>query len=161
VAVLHVAVADLDRVDRSNRPDRPGNRLRRGRRPQRPELAVEGEHPNGVAIAAALELIAAGGNGDELSPVHLVDHGRRAGAESGREAPTPLAGLAVEREEVAVGLAGEDKPAGGHARSAAAADAVRRLVLPSDLVGLAVDRREGTAHRRSDRRRLGAADVAL
>src|SRR5262249_35689196 len=55
----------------------------------------------------------------------------------------------------------EDEPAGRDRRAAATADAVWRLVLPGDLVGAAVDRGEGAAHRRSDRRRLRAADIAF
>ena len=48
--------------------------------PQRTELPLQGEHPHGVAIGAALELIAAGRNGNEFFAVDLIDHGWRVGA---------------------------------------------------------------------------------
>src|SRR5438132_11521872 len=161
-AVLHVVAAHLDRVDAgSDRPDGPGDGRRRGRRPQRPDLPLQREGPDRVAVGAALQLIAAGRDHDERLAIHLVDDGRRIRAEAGLEAPQLLTRLGVDREEVAVGLATEDETAGRDRRAAATADAVRRLVLPGDLVRLAVDRGERAAHLGPDRRRLRAADVAL
>src|SRR5207247_8830620 len=61
--------------------------------------------------------------------------------------------------DVAVGFTVEDKATGGGGRSAAVADAIRRLLLPDDLVGVAADSGKRPAHRRADRRRLGAADI--
>src|SRR5271166_929235 len=162
VGVFHVVVADFDRVGRGrDRSDRPSNVRRRRRSPQRTQLPFQREGPDGVAIRAALELIAAGRDGDVLLAVDLVDHRRCVGAETGLESPQLLAGLGVERQKIAVGFAAEDKAAGGYRRTTAAADAVRRFVLPGDLVGLRVDRRERAGHRRADWRGLRAADIAL
>src|SRR5438876_9634800 len=161
-AVLHVVAAHLDRVDAGrDRPDGPGDGRRRGRRPQRPDLPLQREGPDRVAVGAPRQLIAAGRDHDELLAIHLVDDGRRIRAEAGLEAPQLLTRLGVDREEVAVGLATEYEAAGRDRRAAATADAVRRLVLPGDLVRLAVDRGERAAHLGPDRRRLRAADVAL
>src|SRR5205814_1671007 len=93
-------------------------------------------------VATHLDRIDTGRDHDELLAVHLVDDGRRIRAEAGLEAPQLLTRLGVDREEVAVGLATEDEAAGRDRRAAATADAVRRLVLPGDLVRLAVDRGE-------------------
>src|SRR5882724_8037322 len=161
-AVLHVVAAHLDRVDAGrDRPDGPGDGRRRGRRPQRPDLSLQREGPDRVAVGAALQLVAARGDHDELLAVHLVDDRRRIRAEAGLEAPQLLTGLRVDRQEVAVGLAAEHEAAGGDRRAAAAPDAVGRLVLPGDLVRLSVDRGERAAHLGPDRCRLRAADVAL
>src|SRR5438132_12134783 len=161
-AVFHVVAAHLDRVDAGHdRPDGPGDGRRRGRRPQRPELSLQREGTDRITGGAALQLIAAGRDHDELLAVHLVDDGWRIRAEAGLEAPQLLTRLGVDREEVAVGLATEDEAAGRDRRAAATAEAVRRLVLPGDLVRLAVDRGERAAHLGPDRRRLRAADVAL
>src|ERR1051326_457197 len=161
VAVLHVVIADLDRVGGGNRPDRPGDRRGRGWRPERTKFPVQRENPNRVPVGAALQLIAAGRDGNELLAVDLIDDGRGVGAESRLEPPQLLPGLGVEREEVAVRLAAEDKPAGRRRRAAATANAVWGLVLPGDLVSAAVDRGERAAHLHSDRRRLRAADITL
>src|SRR6267143_1809771 len=162
VAELHVVAAHLDGVDAGrDRPDGPGDGRRRGRRPQRPDLPLQREGPDRITVGAALQLIAAGRDHDELLAIHLVDDGRRIRAEAGLEAPQLLTRLGVDREEVAVGLATEDEAAGRDRRAAATADAVRRLVLPGDLVRLAVDRGERASHLDPDRRRLRAADVAL
>src|SRR5258708_4796334 len=161
-AVFHVVAAHLDRIHAGeDRPDGPGDGRRRGRRPQRPELSLQREGPDRVAIGAALQLIAAGGDHHELLAVHLVDDGRRIRPQAGLQAPPLLTRLGVDREEVAVGIATEYEAAGRDRRAAAAADAVRGLVLPGDLVRLAVDRGEGPAHLGPDRRGLRAADVAL
>src|SRR2546425_4604328 len=161
-AVLHVVAAHLDRVDAGrDRPDGPGDGRRWRRRPQRPELSLQREGPDRVTVGAALQLIAARGDHDELLAVHLVDDRRRIAAEAGLEAPELLTRLRVDREEVAVGLATEHEAAGRDRRAAATPDPVRRLVLPGDRVRLAVDRGERAAHRGPDRRRLRAADVAL
>src|SRR5437667_297910 len=152
-AVLHVVAAHLDRVDAGrDRPDGPRDGRRRRRRPQRPELSLQGEGPDRVTVGAALQLIAARGDHDELLAVHLVDDGRRIGAEARLEAPELLTRLRVDREEVAVGLATEHEAAGRDRRAAATPDAVRRLVLPGDRVRLAVDRGERAAHLGADRR---------
>src|SRR6266850_1459265 len=161
-AVLHVVAAHLDRVDAGrDRPDGPGDGRRRGRRPQRPDLPLQREGPDRITVGAALQLIAACCDHDELLALHLVDDGWRIRAEAGLEAPQLLARLGVDREEVAVGLATKYEAAGRDRRAPATADAVRRLMLPGDLVGLAVDRGERAAHLGPDRRRLRAADVAL
>src|SRR2546426_1137071 len=87
-AVLHVVAAHLDRVDAGrDRPDGPGDGRRWRRRPQRPELSLQREGPDRVTVGAALQLIAARGDHDELLAVHLVDDRRRIGAEAGLEAP--------------------------------------------------------------------------
>src|SRR5262249_48804123 len=162
VSVFHVVVADLDRVGPgSNRSDGSGNVRRRRRSPQRTQLPFQREGPDGVAVRAALKLIAASRDGDVLLAVDLVDHRRCVGAKTGLEPPQLLASLGVERQKMAVGLAAEHEAAGGHRRATAAADAVRRFVLPGDLIGLRVDRRERAGHRRADRRGLRAADIAL
>jgi hypothetical protein len=70
--------------------------------------------------------------------------------------PQHLAGLGVDRYEVAVGLATKQETPGRHGRAASTAHAIRHLMLPHDLVCCAVDRREGAAQRRADRRRLAA-----
>src|SRR6266478_3638482 len=161
VSVFHVIVADLDRVGPgSNRSDGPGNVRRRRRSPQRTQLPFQREGPDGVAVRAALKLIAASRDGDVLLAVDLVDHRRCVGAKPGLEPPQLLAGLGVERQKMAVGLAAEHEAAGGHHRAAATADAVWRLVLPGDFVGLGVDRRERAGHHRANRRGLGTADIA-
>ena len=69
--------------------------------------------------------------------------------------------LGIERQEIAIGLATEDESTGRDRRATPATDAVGCLVLPGDLVRLAVNRGERPAHRRADRRRLRPADVAL
>src|SRR6516162_4114683 len=125
-AVFPVQVANLDRVDSCrNRADWTGNRRRRGWRPQGAELPLQREHPHGIAIRAALQLVAARGDGDELFPVDLLNDGRRTGPEPGLDPPQLLAGLGVERQQVAVRLAAENQTASRHGRAATTADAVR------------------------------------
>src|SRR5262245_30994844 len=107
-AVLHVVRARLDRIaPRDDRPGRPGDGLRGRRRPQRAELPFQREGPHRIAVRAALKLVAARGDRDVLLAVHLVEHGRRVGAEAGLESPKLLARLRVECQEVAVGLTAE------------------------------------------------------
>src|SRR5262249_58148042 len=103
VAVLYVEVADLDRVDSCrNWADWTGNRLRRGWRPQGAELPLQREHPHGIAVGAALQLVAARGDGDEMLAVDLVNDGRRISPEPGLEPPQLLADLGVDRHNVAI-----------------------------------------------------------
>ena len=106
-----------------------------------------GTRPNGVAVGSAAKRIAARSDRDILVAVHLKDDGRSIGAEPRLEAPQHLAGLGVDRQKVPVGVATEKETAGGNGRAAAATHAIGGLVLPCDLVRLAVDRSEGTAHR--------------
>src|SRR3989454_9637980 len=122
-AVLHVVGAHPDRVGvRDDRSRGPGDGLRKRRRPQRPHLSLQRERPHRVAVGAALELVAARGDGDVLLAVYFVDHRRRVGAEAGLEPPQLLPRLCVESEEVAVGLAAEDQAAGRNVRTAAPGD---------------------------------------
>src|SRR2546426_9635584 len=147
-AVLHVVGAHPDRVGvRDDRSRGPGDRLGWGRWPQRTQLSLQRERPHRVAIRAALQLVTPGRDHDELLTVHFIDHGRGVSPETGLESPQLLARLGVEREDVAVGLPAEDEAPGGDRRTAATADPVRGLVLPGDLVRLAVDRRERPGHR--------------
>jgi hypothetical protein len=73
----------------------------------------------------------------------------------------PRLGRRIDRQEVAVGLTAEDEAAGGRRRPAPLTDSVGRLVLPDDLIRIAADCGKGAAHRRADRRRLGAAVEAF
>src|SRR5205085_8245609 len=126
---------DADGVGtRRDRADGAGDRLGQRRRIERAELPLEREDPRRVAAGAALQLVAAGGDRDELLAVNLVDDGRRVGAESRLESPELLAGLGVQGQEVAVRVATEDEAAGRDRRPTAAAQPVRRLMLPRDLV---------------------------
>src|SRR4051794_27444322 len=94
--VLGIAAADLDRIDTDgDRPNRTGDVRRWRRRPQRAELTFKREHPDGIAVGTALELIAAGRDRDVLLAIHLVDDGRRVGAKSGLEAEQLLAGPGI------------------------------------------------------------------
>src|SRR5712691_5671846 len=160
-AVFDVARPDLDRVDaRDDRSGGPGDGLGWRRRPQRTQLSLQGEGPHRVTVGTALQLIAAGGNGDVLLAVHFIDHRGGVSPEARLEPPKLLTRPGIERQEIAIRLAAEDETAGGDRRATPAPDAVRRLVLPDGLVRLAVDGREGPAHRRADRRRLRPAGVA-
>src|SRR2546426_7913092 len=147
-AVLHVVGAHADSVGvRDDRSGGPGDGLGWRRWPQGTQLPLQRERPHPVAVRAALQLVTPRRDGDELLAVHVIDHRWRVSPETGLEPPQLLARLGVDREEVAVGLPAEDEAARGDRRTAAAADTVRSLVLPGDLVRRAVDRRERPGHR--------------
>src|SRR5204862_5925758 len=104
-------------------------------------LLRQAKNEDAVAVREAELEVAARGDGDELLPVDLERD--RGGVDAGAalEAPELLAGLRVERVEVAGAVAaGED-----HAtrRGEGPADQrVRQLVLPGDLARIDVYRAE-------------------
>src|ERR1700730_7526294 len=162
IGIFDVEVADFDGVDTlGNRSGRTGDGQRWGRGPQRVQLPLQRKGPYGIPIGTADPLIAAGGNRDVLVTVDLVDHRGRLRAKTGLELPQLLAGLGIVGQDLAAGIAAKDDAAGCGGRAAAAAEAIRRLLLPSDFVGVAADRSKRAAHRRADRRPLGAAIKAL
>jgi hypothetical protein len=93
----------------------------------------------------------------------MADHNHRnahISPEAGLESPQFLARLGIDRQDVAVGIAAEDEASGRRCRPTPLTDAIGRLVLPDDLVGVAADCGKGAAHPRADRRRLGTIRVA-
>src|SRR5262245_8833336 len=100
---------------------------------------VDREHEQAVA-ALEVELgVAAATHRDMLLPVDGVRDRHRVRARAAVEAPEPLAGLRVERVEVAVALAEEIEAAGGD--EPAADQRLLGVVLPGDLARVDVDGR--------------------
>src|SRR5438309_5729911 len=142
--IFDIVIADLDLVDPvRDWPCGSGDFLRSGRRPQRTQLPFQREYPHRIAVCAQLRLIAASRDCDILVSVYLINRGRGIGSEAGLEPPQLFACLGIDREEVAVGLAAEDKAAGRRRRPAPLTDTIGSLVLPDDIVGVAADCGEG------------------
>src|SRR5437764_12314276 len=95
---------------------------------------------------AQLRLVAAGRDRDILISVYLVDRWRCIGPKPSLKAPQLFTSLGIDREEIAVGLAAEDKAAGRRRRPASLTDAIGRLVLTDDLDIAAADCGIGAAH---------------
>src|SRR5262249_53918054 len=79
----------------------------------------------------------------------------------GLKAPQLLACARVERQEVAIRLTAEEQAPGCDHRATPAPNPIRCLVLPGNLVRLAVNSCERATHQRVDRRSLAATDVEL
>src|SRR6516165_166968 len=162
IGIFAIVVADFNRIlTLGDRSGRSGHGRRRGWGPQRGQLSLQRECPHGVAIGAAHALIAAGGNSNVFVAVDLVDHGSSLGAKTGLELPEQFAGLGITGHDRPTRVAVKDETAGRRRRTAAAADAVRHIFLPNDLVGIAGNCSPVAAHFGADRRRLSAAVILL
>src|ERR1700730_16791882 len=101
IAVFHIVVGDFNAVDPlGDRSARPGNRRRRWRRPQRAQLSLQRKGPYRVTVGAALDRVAARGDGDVLLAVDLVDRCGGVGTEAGLEFPQHVSSLGVDRDKV-------------------------------------------------------------
>src|SRR6266853_1250384 len=113
----------------------------------RPAGGLPGLHTSGQSeydhAVAALEVdlrISARGDGDVLFVLHHVGDGRRVDAGSGLVLPQQASGLRVERLEEPVALAEEHQAPGRGERPSD--QGLLGVVLPRDLAGIDVDRRE-------------------
>src|SRR5208282_4831926 len=88
VTIFDVSIADFDFVDPlGDRAAGPGNSLRGWRRPQRSELSFQRKGPDCVTVGAPLDRVAAGGDGDVLITIDLVNRRRSVGPKPGLKFP--------------------------------------------------------------------------
>src|SRR5215207_1410778 len=112
---------------------------------RRPELPVEPKEPEFVAVRATGECVAGGVERDDLFAVER-EHARGVvRARPGLEAPETVAARGVVGLEVPV-VAADEREIAARGRGTAVAGVIE-LLLPGDLVGRPVDRREGAGRR--------------
>src|SRR5436309_7608529 len=115
------------------------------RRPQGTQFSFQGKGPDRIAVSTANRSIATRSDGDVLLAVHLVHHRRCVGSKAGLEPPQLFTRLGIQRQEVTVRFTAKDEAASRNRRASPCPNAIRRFVLPGDLVRLDIDRRECAA----------------
>src|SRR5712692_4100042 len=124
----------IDGVAENKRPPSGGLRGSRG--------SGQGEYHHAVAALEVDLGIAARRDGDVLLALHRVGHRGQIDAGPGLVLPQQLSALGVQGLEQAVALAEEHQSPGGGER--AADERLLGVVLPRDLAGVDVDRREAS-----------------